>query len=227
MKTCSRCNTEKDDSEFRTQYYKERAYLRSYCKTCDNVYATEQRRKRGIKRKPPRKLVSIPDEKVCSKCNEKKNKNDFRVRADKRSDPPFIYLNNTCKKCDAELHLERFRKERNTPEGKARHNRWAREFHHRHREKCLAAAKERRNRPGYKEMISEYRNRNRDKLNKKSVITKRRWSQKHMENLTDEYISMKLFNCIDREFIKNHPELIEAKRLQILIKRKMQNNVKN
>lgn len=193
--------------------------------------------------------------KVCSRCHIEKDDSDFRTRTDKRPGRECIYLNNECKQCDKErasiyyekckddpafkkkncdrvnkyreTNHEKIKMRRSTREYAEKHAKWNLGSYYRMKDIIAHRMKTKRQTPEYKQMMREYRERAKEAISKKSKITKRRWSQKHMENLTDEYISMKLFNCIDREFIRNHPELIEAKRLQILIKRKTKNYGKN
>ena len=225
MKVCSRCKIEKEDSVFRTLKYKDRVYLHSYCNDCTREYQIERNRKLGV-RKQKRKLESIPDLKTCSRCKAKKGKSDFRVRVDKRSSPHFAYLNSTCLKCDAEKTAERSRLQRSTPEGRAMHNKWANEFHKRHREKCIELMKSRRGSDEYKKMMKEYRLKNKDKIYQQEVITKRRYHEKNRDAVTDAYVINQLVNqgVADKDGILSCPGLIEAKRLQILIKRKIRNN---
>jgi hypothetical protein len=225
MKVCSRCNIEKRDECFQIMHYKERTYLYSYCKDCQREYATERRRKKGI-RPLKRKAESIPETKVCSRCQSEKPKTDFRIRTDKRSEPAFTYLNNTCMKCDADIQRERHRRQRATAEGRQKHNDQAKTFHRRHREKVLSIGKQKRQTPEYKEKMRAYRKRNKDKIHNQEVVTKKRYHEKHRDNVTDEYVIRQLITqgVATRDSLRSHPELIEAKRIQILIKRQINSN---
>lgn len=165
--------------------------------------------------------------KVCSNCKVEKSESDFRVRKDKRIKNPKkrIYLNNVCLTCEAIQQRERNKKQRLTKEGRERHNRWAREFHQRHREKCIAYLRDRRKAPEFKVYMKAYRERNKERIRQQEIITKQRYQEKNRDSLSDEYI-IRLLICQgigDRGTLMKNYDVIEAKRLQLLIKRKINN----
>jgi hypothetical protein len=71
-----------------------------------------------------------------------------------------------------------------------------------------------------------YRKRNKDKIHNQEVVTKKRYHEKHRDNVTDEYVIRQLITqgVATRDSLRSHPELIEAKRIQILIKRQINSN---
>lgn len=193
--------------------------------------------------------------KVCSHCNIKKEDSCFRQRVDKRGKKPVVYLNNQCIECDrarakiyydkkkndpafkakniirvrkyAESNVDKIKQRKKKPEWLRKHADWNMNSYKRMRDVIAAKMRIKRKTEEYKKFMREYRERNKDKIKEQEVVTKRRYHEKHMINLTDEYISQRLFNKIDRGFIDKHPDLIKAKRLQILIKRKTLNNGKS
>lgn len=153
---------------------------------------------------------------ICSVCKKNKKKKYFRIRTDKRRNPPLIYPSNICLKCEAEKQKERTKRERATPEGRKKHNQWAKEFHVRHRDKVLAYGKARRKTAEFKRYMKKYRKRNKEKIAKQEKITKRRYQEKHMNALTDLYVKSKLGFTKNEEVPK---EIIEAKRMQLKLVR--------
>lgn len=159
--------------------------------------------------------------KICSRCHIEKEDYEFRVREDKRYTPVLIYLNNTCKICDAELQRDRVRKQRSTPDGKKRHNKWAKEFHKRHREEILKKMCERRKTPEYKAYMKEYRKKRKDIIYEQEVITKKRYHEKNRDNLTDRYAInlLRTQGYGASEEIEKDKEFIDLKKSQVLRKR--------
>lgn len=165
--------------------------------------------------------------KQCSKCHIEKEDSCFRQRKENRRNCTSVYLNNTCRECDAELARLYYSKVKNDDKFKVKNRGRANEYRQNNYERVAEKGRIRRMSEAYKKMRRDYEQQNKDRIHKKSVPVKKRFHEKHRDNLTDEYISNKLFGRIDREFINNFPEIIEAKRLQILIKRKTNNYVKN
>lgn len=228
MKFCRKCQTRKTEDCFGTLKINGRVYLRSYCKDCTRVYNREMARKRGIRTKK-RTIESIPNQKQCSHCGEVKPSEDFRIRLDKRSTPHFTYLNSTCIKCDAEIKRNRVRAERLTPEGRAKHNNWAKEFHKRHREAMLKYGKERRDNPEYKQYRAEYNRQNKERIKQ---LGKRR-NQKYLKKIIDQdsvptsefYLKYARKQLKQQFGIKEIPEeLVIAKSIILQLKRKIKNH---
>lgn len=166
--------------------------------------------------------------KNCSRCQENKEDSDFRMRYDKRGkgSKSMAYLNNTCKKCDSEIQNKNYFAHKDDAEFKETWLKNSREYYHRNKHLISEKMKLKRQTPEYKEMMRRYRTNNKEKIFKQEVVTKKRYQQKHRDGLTDEYIIRQLVNqeIADRDILKSHPEIIEAKRLQLLIIRKTKNN---
>ena len=162
--------------------------------------------------------------KVCAHCQIEKDESFFGHKCDKRRNPPLHYLDNVCNECRAARQRERTRKERQTPEGRAKHNFWTNESHKRNREKNLAKMKERRATPEYKAYMKAYRERRKEIIYQQELITKRKYFDKNRDSVSDEYCIQKIKEQqkITRENIT--AEMIERKRIQILIKR-LRNNI--
>lgn len=154
--------------------------------------------------------------KFCSRCHIEKPESDFRVRVEKRSDPPFSYFNNTCRACDAEITRAAWAEKRKTPEGRKKNCESARKAYRKRREKVKAQMKKKRQTPDYKEKMREYRRKNKEKIFSQEVATKKRYQEKHKSQITDKYVIGKL-----REQGNLNPteEEIEIKRAKILIHR--------
>lgn len=251
MKNCSKCNIDKEDSEFKPAL-KNRDGLYSYCNSCSRIIQTGYRRKRGI---PPRRIkkeTELNDIKICTRCKIEKPRDEFRIRVE---DKKYYYINPTCMVCDSEIaaiyykkhkddpafkqknvdktrayaekYCSEIRQKRQRPEFKKKHAAWNMKSYYRVKDKVAARMKEKRKTPEYKKMMMDYRKRNKEKIYEQERITKTRYFSKHRDNLTDEYIIRLFINngVCDRDHLLKHPELIEAKRLQILIQRKITNNV--
>lgn len=159
--------------------------------------------------------------KVCSRCQIEQDDPNFRKRKDKRDGR--VYLNNTCKKCDAELQRTYYNSVKENHDFKKKNRKRANDWRESLGDKYAEITKKRRQSKTYKKSMSNYRKKNKAKIYEQEKVTKNRYHAKHRDNVTDEYVSRQLINqdVATRESLKLHPELIEAKRIQILIKRKV------
>lgn len=246
MKVCRKCHIEKEDSGFR-ECLKNRDGLRSYCKECDRKISEERRRKRGI---PPMRANKnpLPKSKQCNKCKAIKDASRFRVRLNKNK---YLMLNSICMECElinAKEYYERnksdeefkrknrerakaykdkncdeVRARRQKPEYLKKHSSWEKKRYGKKREEIAAKMKIKRQTPDYKNKMRAYREKNKDKIYSQEVVTKKRYAEKHRDNVTDEYVIRQLVGqgYATRESLQSYPEIIEAKRLQILIKRQI------
>lgn len=166
--------------------------------------------------------------KVCSRCKKRKRDNQFRFRYDKRGrgSKALVYLNNTCRKCDSEIQNKNYFKNKDNPEFRKKWVDKSREYYYAHKEEIKEKMRLKRQTPEYKAMMKAYRQKRKDIIREQEIITKKRYHEKHRDNLTDTYIIRQLANqkIADKHDLVNHPEIIEAKRLQILIKRKINQN---
>lgn len=245
MKRCSCCHTEKGSDYFSKAKTKDG--LQSYCKSCSKIKQEMWRRKAGIKVLRKRTEDELPESKACTRCKEIKGKDCYRIRCGKRG---YIYFNPTCIGCDKDYSRENYQKRKNDPVFKEinrvrarkylqksadeikerrkkpeyikKHASWENKRYHRIKDKVAAKMKVKRQTPEYKEMMRSYREKNRSKIHKQEKVTKKRYSEKHRDGLTDDYIKRLFRNNGLRE---PTPELIEAKRIQLLIIRKTQKNV--
>lgn len=189
--------------------------------------------------------------KICGSCKVEKNDSEFRTRKDGRPGRECTYLNNYCIECDKIRARIYYAQKKDDPEFKEKNRIRARQYQHANPDKIKSrkstqefkqkhAAQEnaryykmkdivsakmkiKRQTPEYKEMMRAYRCKNKEKIAKQELITKRRYHEKHRDKLTDEYIIRQLISqgVATRESLKIHPEIIEAKRIQLLIKRKV------
>lgn len=160
--------------------------------------------------------ASISDKKICSRCHIEKGKEHFRIRMEKRATPPFRYLNNTCRACDAEITRLTYKEWRKTPEGRKINQERARAFYKKWKDRIKIKMKEKRKTDEYKRKVKAYRMRNKEKIAKQEVITKRRHHEKNKEQISDAYVLQRL-----KQDGNNNPtaEEIEIKRSKILIHR--------
>lgn len=166
--------------------------------------------------------------KVCSRCKIEKDASEFRMRYDKigPGSKALTYLNNICKKCESEIQNKNYFAHKDNPEFKEKWLEKSREYYQKNKDLIKQKMKAKRQTPEYKEMMRNYRARNKEKIFRQEIVTKKRYQQKHRDGLTDEYVIRQLINqeIADRETLKAHPEIIEAKRLQLLIIRKTKQN---
>lgn len=163
--------------------------------------------------------------KICSRCKKEKKDDQFRWRYDKRGkgSKELKYLNNTCRKCDTEISNRHYYKNK---EDKNFISNWTKksiDYYAVHSDEVKAKMKLKRQTPEYKKMMRLYRERRKEIIYRQEVITKRRYHEKHRDNVTDEYVIRQLITqgVATREGLLSHPEIIQAKRIQILIKRKI------
>lgn len=165
--------------------------------------------------------------KLCSRCNVSKEESEYRMRFEKRGrgSKKFSYINNTCRKCDSEISNKYYFAHKDNIEWKEKWRKKSREYYDKNREFIAEKMKIKRQTPEYKEMMRCYRQKNKIKIFNQEVITKKRYQEKHKNNLTDIYIIDKLNGNlgISKEELKQMPELIEAKRAQLKLLRSLQN----
>lgn len=169
--------------------------------------------------------------KVCSRCKIEKEDDQFRWRYEKRGkgSRALKYLNNTCRQCDSEIQNKNYFKNKDNPDFRKKWVEKSNEYYHAHKEQIKVKMMAKRQTPEYKKMMRDYRKRRKGIIHSQEVVTKRRYHEKHRDNVTDEYIIRQLITqgLATRESLKGHPEIIEAKRLQILIKRKIKQHGSN
>lgn len=163
--------------------------------------------------------------KTCSRCKEGKQDDDFRWRLEKRSSrgDNFRYLNNTCRLCDSEISRIYYLKNRSNPDFMSKQIERVRIYGIKNKEIIKVRQAKKRQSFRYKENRKKYINKNKERILSQEAICKERYYRKHSECLTDEYITQRLLQegLLNREILKNHHEIIQAKKLQILIKRQL------
>lgn len=177
--------------------------------------------------------------KACTRCHIEKEDSEFRKRTDKRDGR--VFLNSTCKKCDAALAKKYYDKKKNDPSFKERnilrvkrytasnfdeikrrrklpeylkkHAGWALKRYYKVKDFVAAKMKVKRQTPEYKAKMAEYRKKNKEKIYQQEVITKKRYHEKNKSLLTDKYI-INLLKTQGATAIT--PDLIELKRVKVL-----------
>jgi len=253
MKICARCQQQKQKKDFAKG--KNSDGLHSYCKQCNKENGTQWRRTHGVApRKKPRIKSELPESKKCTKCRKIKLKEEFGIKFKQYNDALYCSLNPSCNDCVAidqrnrynskkndadfkqknsnrakyyrEVNIEKIKLRRTTPEFLKKHNKTEHKRYIKYRDIICAKNKIRRQTPEYKKMMLDYRNKNKEKIAAQEKVTKRRYHEKHRDNLTDTYIKnqLKSQRIADDDTIKMYPQILEAKRLQLLIIRKTKNN---
>jgi hypothetical protein len=166
--------------------------------------------------------------KICSRCNIEKDDSEFRLRYDKKGkgSKQLTYLNNTCKTCDSEISNKHYFKNKNNPEFRQEWLRKSNQYYNNHKEEVKAKMKAYRQTPEYKIMRIEYRKKNREKIFQQEIITKKRYLDKNRNSVSDEYCIHKIRDQKNIERVDITEDMIERKRIEILIKRLRNNIVK-
>src|SRR5688572_18094554 len=116
--------------------------------------------------------------KVCSRCKQDLPDENFRTRVDKRPVKECVFLNNTCKKCDAEIAHEYHQRKKNDPEYKNKNCKRAKECRIKEGKKYYEKLKVRRQSERYKTAMRNYRNKNKTKIQEQEKVTKDRYYKK-------------------------------------------------
>lgn len=157
----------------------------------------------------------LPDRKICHRCNIEKDKEDFRIRTEKRCEPHFEYLNNTCKQCDAEVTRISYRKtkDKNREKNAAK----ARQYYRENKDAVREREKKRRQTQKYKDWVKAYYKKNRDRiLENHRNVCRRAVSELRDWVIVGRYSQHK--NSHLRPILKGNKELIEVMRLKTILK---------
>lgn len=155
--------------------------------------------------------------KTCSKCKKDKESDCFRPRFDKRNGRH--YLNPSCKECDAAESRAYYAKVKDIEEFKFKNRSRVKKYHIENtdivREKQQARRQTERHRNNRKVYIIK----NKEKIHAQEKICKRKYHEKHRDNLTDEYILSRLVQKSPLSKNEIPKSLIKLKRLEIICKR--------
>lgn len=182
--------------------------------------------------------------KVCRRCKIDKPDSEFRIRVEENCN----YLNATCINCDSllakqyydkhkndetfkqknrdrakaycEKNIDKIKMRRASSEYLKKHAAWNLQSYYRGRDLINARQKVKRETDKYKKYVKEYRQRNKEKIHQQEIICKRRYHEKHRDNITDRYA----FNLLRTQKvvskIESTPkELIEIKKTEVIISR--------
>lgn len=183
--------------------------------------------------------------KICTRCNIEKDDSDYRIRRDKYKEKEYTMLNSTCRKCDAELSREYYKKKKNDPEfikksrERARgyknknyedvvsrrktaeylkkHNEWEKKRYHKYKDFINERAKIKRATPEYKDYVKQYRQKRKEIIYEQEKITKKRYHEKHRDNVTKEYC----FHLLRTQGIEIKEETLTQKQIEVIIDRIM------
>lgn len=224
MKRCTKCGINKDISEFGklkdSHGVVAKYYPKHYCLDCERAYARAWNKKKSDAK--PKKPVVIT-EKICTKCNRILSVDKFGRHNDKRCNGSIkIRISTYCLECNNNHGKKRYRVLKENPEFQEQNKSRAKNYYHTNKDVCAKKSKAYRGTEDAKEKrkINWHKTKNiyKDRINK----SLKRYYKDNIDNLKDHYIIVQLEKeGVNRELTKQHPELIEAKRLQLLIKRKI------
>lgn len=253
-KKCGKEKSQSEFKPYTHRHYRTGEIIHGFegqCKECSRKYHLKYKHDRGTKPRIYRGVDIAADLLPCYSCKENKPKTDFRIRGDRKCKKDFY--NPTCKACErkrqkeyynthkdnhefkkkniastkayAEKSFEQIRIRKDNPEYKKKKAAWELNRYYRNKDRISARLKIKRQTTAYKENRKRYIQENKEKIHQQEIITKRRYQRKNVDGLTDKYIIRNLVDSgIDKEIIIKAPELIEAKRFQLLIKRKIKTN---
>lgn len=153
--------------------------------------------------------------KICSKCHIEKDISEFREKKERYKNSIYLVRDSICNTCAKVLAKEHYHKKMSDPKNRERHNELAKLQYWKRRDKNIAQSKVYRSKPEYKENRKKYIEKNKEKIYKQEVVTKKKYSEKHKKGLTDKYISRLLVT-------QNKPvteDSIENKKVEVLISR--------
>ena len=159
--------------------------------------------------------------KVCTRCKKEKNSTQFRKRYKYKLFKKYYYRNPTCRQCEAELTREYYNANKHDEKFKQKNINNANRYWEENRESVLLKLKRKRETPEYQKYRREYDKKNRARIKSLQKVRSKKWHDNSRDNLTDGYIISKLIqkSGITKEEVLQHPELIEAYRANIKLKR--------
>lgn len=214
-KICTRCKINKRRGEFGLNKTCYGVYLSPYCKPCSKEKQIESRRKRGIPERRRKSEKELPEHKKCTRCKETKTKEHFRIKRPKHKGNEYVFLQSHCRECEIYLAKIYYAKKKNDPEFKRKNVERVRNYaksnpdkiksrkqteefkkkhselegkrYHRMKDIINAKLKEKRKNPILKQKRREYIKKNKAKIFKQEVITKKRYHEKNKSLVTDVY----------------------------------------
>lgn len=155
--------------------------------------------------------------KTCTKCNKVKNDSDFRVRKGKKKGQS-PYLNSSCRECDAKCAREYYQKVKDYPEFKKKNQSRVKEYN-----KKTGYSKKRWQKNKSSELwlnrLRQWREDNKERVRALQSIRSKKWHINAMNNISDTYIISKIREQTGFSKEDITQEMIDIKRLQILIYR--------
>jgi hypothetical protein len=227
-KVCTRCGAEKDESEFRQckdwwngkPYY----YSSGSCRDCERAYQRVwNKKKRDLL--PPKPIKEEPTIKFCGKCKTEKSVSEFGRYKRKLKDRIKICICTYCSQCHRDKANADYNKKKDLAEFKQLNRNRSLQNYHANKEGCRIKNKIYRETPQAKQKRKENWHKTKNIYKDRLQKSYKRYYQKSIDKLTDHYIIVQLEKeGVPRSLSKSNPELIEAKRLTLLIKRKIKNN---
>lgn len=165
-------------------------------------------------------------EKNCTNCKKDKDVTDFRLRHDKRKGN-YYYFNNHCKECENEKQKEYYEKAKNNENFKIKNRKRVKKYIEKNIDIVKEKTKKRRLGNKYRENRKQYILKNKDKIYEQEKICKLKYHNKNRDELTDKYIVRLILQKTNlrKEDILNCPKLIEVKRKQIQLIRKINERI--
>ena len=168
-------------------------------------------------------LFNIPDRSKKSKCKrckveKEKTEKNFRIRKGKEV---TMYMRGICKDCEEkDNHIYRLNIADSVRESlKITAKKWRLS----NREALNEYQKTKRNKPHFKEKRRAYIKKNKEKIHKQEKVTKRRYAEKHRDQITDQYCITRLIQKSDlsKADVQSRPDLIAFYRAKLLLEREI------
>ena len=130
--------------------------------------------------------------KFCNSCEQEIDIANFRYRWEKRKrSNPLKYLNNICKDCERNKGHEYYERNKNNPDFQQKTRDRAKKYA-RKNQVGKKSWEKRKNDLNYIKAHKQYLRENSEKIKQKQKIRGQKWHRKHCDNLTDNYISIRL-----------------------------------
>lgn len=183
--------------------------------------------------------------KVCTRCHVEKDCSQFGTTTSKYKESVYKRLKSHCKKCNAETqrisyskmkdnpefkeknvrraheyskkNYEEVKKRRKTAEYLKKHNDWEKKRYEKYKDFINERQRIRRQTPEYKAYMKEYRKRRKNIIYEQEKITKRKYQDKHRDNVTREYC----FRLLKSQGIDVNEETLTEKQVRVIIDRIM------
>jgi len=125
--------------------------------------------------------------KTCSNCKDDKEYAEFRIRTERRRAGTYIYLNNTCRTCDAELAKKYYSKKRGDEKFKQNNRERVSKYRIDNYDAVYKREQERRKGNNYKVWLKQWRQKNKNKIREDNKKRNKKYINKIIKNIDVAY----------------------------------------